>query len=98
MGTRMPLISLKDSQPPDWLSGNINEASNPVTVTLHGEDGQNVSGVPMTFLAADSILVRDVLLEHDEGEKHISMPVETETLADYVSLVCTGSVRLDDDR
>ena len=100
MGTRMPSIPLKASQPPDWLSGKINEANNPVTVTLHGEDGRNVSGVPLTFIAADSSLVRAMLLEHDEGEgvRHISVPFETEILSYYVLLVCTGWVQLDDDR
>ena len=98
MGTRMRSISLKDSQPPDWLLGNIHEASNPVMVTLYGEDGQYVSGAPLTFIAADSSFVRAMLLEHDEGENHISLPFKTEILAYYVSLVCTGSVRLADDR
>ena len=100
MGTRMPSITLKATQPPDWLSGKINEASNPVTITLYGEDGHNVSGVPLTFIAADSSLVRAMLLEHDkgEGERHILVPVETGILGYYVSLVCEGSVQLDDDR
>ena len=98
MGTKMPSIPLKATQPPDWLSGKINEANNPVTVTLHGEDGRNVSGVPLTFIAADSSLVRAMLIEHDEGDRHISVPFEAEILSYYASLVCTGMVQLDDDR
>ena len=48
------LLFLKQSQPPEWLSGNVSlSVPNQVTVTLHGEDGQ-VSGVPLSFLAADS--------------------------------------------
>ena len=56
------LLFLKQSQPPEWLSGNvILGVPNPVTVTLHGEDG-HVFGVPLSFLAADSSLDRAMLL------------------------------------
>ena len=41
-----------------------NAATKPLTVTLHGEDGRNVSGVPLTFLAADSGLLKNILQFH----------------------------------
>ena len=94
-------LVFKQSQPPHWLSGDINEASNPVTVTLHGEDGFNVSGVPLTFLVADSKFVKDILLVHDEAEedKQINLAsTSTETIFIYVSLICTGSAQLHGDR
>ena len=97
----MSSLVLKQSQPLHWLSGDINEASNPVTVTLHGEDGYNVSGVPLTFLVADSKFVRGILLVHDEAEedKQINLAsTSTETIYNYVSLICTGSVQLYGDR
>ena len=90
------LLNLKQSQPPEWLSGNV-IIPNPVTVTLHGEDGK-VSGVPLSFLAADSRLVRAMLLTHNEGEKHITLMSECETISYYVSLLCTGSLHLGEDR
>ena len=95
------LLLLKQSQPPEWLSGSSGSVSlsvpNSVTVTLHGEDG-NVSGVPLSFLAADSRLVRAMLLTHNEGEKHITLMSECETISYYVSLLCTGSLHLGEDR
>ena len=92
------LLFLKQSQPPEWLSGNvIISVPNPVTVTLHGEDGK-VSGVPLSFLAADSRLVRAMLLTHNEGEKHISLMAESEIISCYVSLLCTGWLQLGEDR
>ena len=97
----MSYFNLKKSQPPNWLFGDINEASNPVTVTLHGEDGYNVSGVPLTFLVADSKFVKGILLEHDEAEEDkqiILASTSTETISIYVSLICTGSVQLCGDR
>ena len=90
------LLFLKQSQPPEWLSGNVT-VPNPVTVTLHGEDGC-VSGVPLSFLAADSSLVRAMLLTHNEGEKHITLMAESETISCYVSLLCTGWLQLGEDR
>ena len=92
------LLFLKQSQPPEWLSGNVSlSVPNQVTVTLHGEDGQ-VSGVPLSFLAADSRLVRAMLLTHNEGEKHISLMAESEIISCYVSLLCTGWLQLGEDR
>ena len=92
------ILSLKQSQPPEWLSGNvIISVPNPVTVTLHGEDG-HVSGVPLSFLAADSSLVRAMLLTHNEGEKHITLMSESETISHYVSLLCTGWLQLGENR
>ena len=95
------LLLLKQSQPPEWLSGSSGSVSlsvpNSVTVTLHGEDG-NVSGVPLSFLAADSRLVRAMLLTHNEGEKHISLMAESEIISCYVSLLCTGRLQLGEDR
>ena len=92
------ILSLKQSQPPEWLSANvILGVPNPVTVTLHGEDGL-VSGVPLSFLAADSRLVRAMLLTHNEGEKHISLMSECETISHYVSLLCTGWLQLGEGR
>ena len=92
------LLFLKQSQPPEWLSGNVSlSVTNQFTVTLHGEDGL-VSGVPLSFLAADSRLVRAMLLTHNEGEKHITLMSETETISCYVSLLCTGSLHLGDYR
>ena len=93
------IINLKQDQPLEWLSGNvILGVPNPVTVTLHGEDGYKVSGVPLSFLAADSSLVRAMLLTHDEGEKHINLMAEKETISCYVSLLCTGWLPLGEDR
>ena len=59
-----------------------------------------MSGVPLSFLAADSSLVRAMLLTHNEGEgeKHITLMSETETVSYYVSLLCTGWLKLGDDR
>ena len=92
------LLFLKQSQPPEWLSGNISlSVPNQVTVTLHGEDGL-VSGVPLSFLAADSRLVRAMLLTHNEGEKHITLMAETETISYYVTILCTGWLQLGEDR
>ena len=94
------ILSLKQSQPPEWLSGNDNVilgVPNPVTVTLHGEDG-HVSGVPLSFLAADSRLVRAMLLTHNEGEKHISLMAESEIISCYVTLLCTGWLQFGEDR
>ena len=92
------ILTLKRDQP--WLSGSGNVilgVPNQVTVTLHGEDGQ-VSGVPLSFLAADSSLVRAILLTHNEGEKHITLMAESETISCYVSLLCTGWLQLGEDR
>ncbi len=97
----MSSLVLKKSQPPDWLSGDINEASNPVTVTLHGGDGRNVSGIPLTFLAADSKFVKGILLVQDEAEedKQITLAsTSTDIISIYVSLICTGLVQLDGGR
>ena len=91
------ILKLKRNQPLEWLSGNVIHP-NPVTVTLHGEDGGHVSGVPLSFLAADSSLARVMLLTHDEGEKHITLMSESETISYYVSLLCTGSLKLGEDR
>ena len=91
------ILTLKRNQPLEWLSGNVIHP-NPVTVTLHGEDGGHVSGVPLSFLAADSSLVRAMLLTHDEGEKHITLMFESETISCYVSLLCTGWWQLGEDR
>ena len=92
------LLFLKQSQPPEWLSGNVSlSVPNPVTVTLHGEDGL-VSGVPLSFLAADSSLVRAMLLTHNEGEKHITLMSECETISYYVTLLCTGWLQFGEDR
>ena len=92
------LLLLKQSQPPEWLSGQINAATKPLTVTLHGEDGRNVSGVPLTFLAADSGLLKNILLTHVDEEKHVILVgVHVEIISFYVSLVCTGSLVLDDE-
>ena len=92
------LLHLKQTQPPEWLSGNINAATKPLTVTLHGEDGRNVSGVPLAFLAADSILLKDILLTHGNEEKHVILVgVDVEIISFYVSLICTGSLKLDDE-
>ena len=86
--------NLKQSQPPEWVSGDVSlKVPNPMTVTLHGEDG-HVSAVPLSFLAADSRLVRAMLLTHNEGEKHITLMSESETISCYVSLLCTGTGRL----
>ena len=90
------ILTLKRNQPLEWLSGNVIHP-NPVTVTLHGEDG-HVSGVPLSFLAADSRLVRAMLLTHDEGEKHITLMSETKIISCYVSLLCTGWLPLGEDR
>ena len=93
------ILTLKRDQP--WLSGSGNVilgVPNPVNVTLHGEDGGHVSGVPLTFLAADSSLVRAMLLTHNEGEKHITLMAESETISCYVSLLCTGWLQLGEDR
>ena len=57
-----------------------------------------MSGVPLSFLAADSSLVRDMLLSHNEGEKHINLMAESETISCYVSLLCTGLLQLGEDR
>ena len=84
------LLFLKQSQPPEWLSGNvILGVPNPVTVTLHGEDG-HVFGVSLSFLAADSSLDRAMLLTHNEGEEHITLMFESDTISCYVTLLCTG--------
>ena len=91
------ILNLKRNQPLEWLSGNVIHP-NPVTLTLHGEDGGHVSGVPLSFLAADSSLVRAMLLTHNEGEKHITLMSETETISYYVSLLCTGLLKLGGDR
>ena len=92
------LLLLKQSQPPEWLSGKINAATKPLTVTLHGEDGRNVSGVPLAFLAADSGLLKNILLTHVDEEKHVILVgVDVEIISFYVSLVCTGSLVLDDE-
>ena len=90
------ILNLKRNQPLEWLSGNVIHP-NPVTVTLHGEDG-HVSGVPLSFLAADSRLVRAMLLSHNEGEKHINLMAEKETISCYALLLCTGFVQLCEDR
>ena len=90
------ILTLKRNQPLEWLSGNVIHP-NPVTVTLHGEDG-HVSGVPLSFLAADSRLVRAMLLSHNEGEKHINLMAEKETISCYALLLCTGFVQLCEDR
>ena len=90
------ILNLKRTQPLEWLSGNVIHP-NPVTVTLHGEDG-HVSGVPLSFLAADSRLVRAMLLSHNEGEKHINLMAEKETISCYALLLCTGFVQLCEDR
>ena len=92
------LLLHQKSQPPEWLSGNINAASKPLTVTLHGEDGRNVPGVPLAFIAADSGLLKDILLTHVDEEKHVILVgVDVEIISFYVSLVCTGSLELDDE-
>ena len=92
-GTMPNILNLKQDQPLKWLSGNVIHP-NPVTVTLHGEDGGHVSGVPLSFLAADSSLVRAMLLTHGDGEKHITLMSESETISCYVSLLCTGWLQL----
>ena len=72
------ILNLKQDQP--WLSGSGNVilgVPNLVNVTLYGEDGGHVSGVPLSFLTADSSLVRAMLLTHNEGEKHITLMSET---------------------
>ena len=93
------ILNLKQDQPLKWLSGNvILGVPNPVTVTLHGEDGYEVSGVPLSFLAADSSLVRAMLLTHNEGDKHITLMADKETISCYVTLLCTGWLQLGQDR
>ena len=62
---------------------------NPVTATLHGEDGQ-VPGVPVASLAADSSLM-NAIFDSDKGEKHISLVgVEADVISSYVSLLFKG--------
>ena len=63
-----------------------------------GRMAGQVSEVPLSFLAADSSLVRAMLLTHDEGEKHINLMAEKETISCYALLLCTGFVQLCEDR
>ena len=95
--TMPDVLCLRRSQPQEWLLGE-NKVPNPVTATLRGEDGQ-VSGVPVAFLAADSSFVKTIFLDCDEKVKQITLiGVEVDTISSYVSLLCTGWLRMGDSR
>ena len=91
------VLFLRRSLPQEWLLGE-NKVPNPVTATLRGEDGQ-VSGVPEAFLAADSSLVKTILLDCEAEVKQITLiGVEVDTISSYVSLLCTDWLRMGDSR
>ena len=78
------------------MLGNMS-VPNPVTATLHGEDGQ-VPGVPVASLAADSSLM-NAILDSDKEEKRISLVgVEADVISSYVSLLCKGRLQIDENR
>ena len=89
-------LCLRRNLPQEWLLGNLS-VPNPVTATLHGEDGQ-VPGVPVASLAADSSLM-NAIFDSDKGEKHISLVgVEADIISSYVSLLCKGQLQLNENR
>jgi len=89
-------LCLRRNLPQEWLLGNVT-VPNPVTATLHGEDGQ-VPGVPVASLAADSSLM-NAILDSDKEEKHIRLVgVEADVISSYVSLLCKGRLQIDENR
>ena len=88
-------IILRRTQRQEWLAPDRVPCNNPVNVTLHGDGGQGVE-VPLTLLAADSMIVRE-MCEGPELEKHITLVgVEVCHIKIYVKLLSLGEIKMTD--